>query len=42
NQLHPAQNVEPLPVSHTLNYNWEYDESRAKLMRLYENAKRDQ
>jgi hypothetical protein len=41
-QLHPEHAVEALPISHTLTYNWEYDDSRAKLMRLYEHAKRDQ
>ncbi len=34
--------VEQLGISHDLAYNWEYDTDRAKLMRLYENAKRDQ
>lgn len=38
----PEQPVEQFRVAQELSYNWEYDSSRAKLMRLYENAKRDQ
>ena len=40
--FHPAQPVERLSVSQDLAYNWEYDSSRTRLLRLYENAKRDQ
>jgi len=41
-RLHPTQPVEQFHVDQNLAYNWEYDASREKLMRLYENAKRDQ
>ena len=41
-RLHPQTAVEELHVAQDVTYNWEYDASRAKLMRLYENAKRDQ
>ena len=41
-QFHPDQPVERFRVPQDLTYNWEYDSSRARLMRLYENAKRDQ
>ncbi len=34
--------VEALRVAQDLTYNWQYDDTRARLMRLYENAKRDQ
>jgi hypothetical protein len=34
--------VEELNVSQNLSYNWDYDNTRARLVRLYENAKRDQ
>ncbi len=40
--LHPDQPIEQFVVPQTLAYNWEYDATRARLMRLYENAKRDQ
>ncbi|MGH0037050.1 MAG: ferritin-like domain-containing protein [Myxococcota bacterium] len=40
--LHPEQPVEELRVPQSVNYNWEYDATRKRLMRLYENAKRDQ
>jgi len=40
--FHPEQSVESFRVSQNVAYNWEYDASRARLMRLYENAKRDQ
>jgi hypothetical protein len=40
--LHPEQPVEELRVAQNLTYNWEYDATRRRLMRLYENAKRDQ
>jgi hypothetical protein len=41
-KLHPEEAVENIQVPQTLNYNWEYDTPRARLNRLYENAKRDQ
>jgi P-aminobenzoate N-oxygenase AurF len=41
-RLHPEEIVEELHVPQDVRYNWEYDATRAKLMRLYENAKRDQ
>jgi hypothetical protein len=41
-RLHPDRAVEELRVPQDLRYNWEYDSTRTKLMRLYENAKRDQ
>ena len=41
-RLHPAQPVEALSVPQSVSYNWEYDATRKRLMRLYENAKRDQ
>ena len=41
-RLHPENPIEELSVSQNLNYNWEYDATRHRLMRLYENAKRDQ
>ncbi|MDX2168650.1 MAG: ferritin-like domain-containing protein [Deltaproteobacteria bacterium] len=42
NVFHPEQPVEHLQVPQDLSYNWQYDATRARLMRLYENAKRDQ
>ena len=41
-KLDPEQPIEEIAVPQNLTYNWEYDASRAKLTRLYENAKRDQ
>ncbi len=41
-KLHPARPIEELRVPQHLHYNWEYDATRRQLMRLYENAKRDQ
>jgi hypothetical protein len=41
-KLHPPRTVEQFEVPQNLAYNWEYDTPRAKLTRLYENAKRDQ
>jgi hypothetical protein len=41
-RLHPAQPVEQFRVPQDLAYNWEYSADRQRLMRLYENAKRDQ
>ena len=38
----PLQPTEQLSVPQTVTYNWEYDATRKRLMRLYENAKRDQ
>ena len=40
--FHPDQAVEQFRVPQDIAYNWEYDVTRQKLMRLYENAKRDQ
>ncbi len=41
-RLHPEQPREFLRVDQDVSYNWEYDATRRQLMRLYENAKRDQ
>ncbi|MGH7786809.1 MAG: ferritin-like domain-containing protein [Candidatus Binatia bacterium] len=41
-RLHADPPVEQFRVPQDLAYNWEYDATRSKLMRLYENAKRDQ
>jgi hypothetical protein len=41
-RLHPDIPIEELSVAQNLHYNWEYDATRQRLMRLYENAKRDQ
>jgi hypothetical protein len=41
-KLHPTRPIEALRVDQSVHYNWEYDATRTKLMRLYENAKRDQ
>ncbi len=41
-KLHPVEAVEDLHVPQHVTYNWEYDANRRQLMRLYENAKRDQ
>jgi hypothetical protein len=41
-KLHPGQAVESIEVSQQISYNWEYDNTRRRLARLYENAKRDQ
>jgi len=41
-RFHPEHSIETLCVDQNLSYNWEYDTTRARLMRLYENAKRDQ
>jgi len=38
----PLQPTEQLSVPQNVIYNWEYDATRKRLMRLYENAKRDQ
>jgi hypothetical protein len=37
-RFHPEQPTECIPVPMDLHYNWEYDATRARLMRLYENA----
>jgi hypothetical protein len=41
-RFHPARSLEELRVPQSVAYNWEYDATRRQLMRLYENAKRDQ
>jgi hypothetical protein len=41
-RLHPDHPVETLAVPQSVSYNWQYDATRQRLMRLYENAKRDQ
>ena len=41
-RLHPEAPHEELRVAQDVNYNWAYDATRHQLMRLYENAKRDQ
>ncbi|RMD83068.1 MAG: ferritin-like domain-containing protein [Candidatus Dadabacteria bacterium] len=41
-KLEAARPVETFRVEQDISYNWEYDSSRERLMRLYENAKRDQ
>jgi len=41
-QLHPDRPIEQFNVTQEVSYNWQYDAGREKLMRLYENAKRDQ
>jgi len=41
-QLNPERPIEPIAVPQNVAYNWAYDANRAKLARLYENAKRDQ
>jgi len=41
-RFHPEQRTECIPVPQDVHYNWEYDATRTRLMRLYENAKRDQ
>jgi hypothetical protein len=41
-RFHPPAPVEHIEVPQSLSYNWEYASSRARLERLYENAKRDQ
>ena len=40
--LNPEQPIEQIRVAQDLTYNWRYDATRKQLMRLYENAKRDQ
>jgi hypothetical protein len=41
-RLNPEQSHETLHVPQSVTYNWEYDATRRRLTRLYENAKRDQ
>ncbi len=41
-KLEAEQPIESYRVSQDIAFNWEYDSSRERLMRLYENAKRDQ
>src|SRR5258705_9838201 len=43
-QFHPSDGraIERIEVPQSLVYNWEYASPRARLSRLYENAKRDQ
>ena len=41
-RLHPDHPIERYRVPQDVAYNWEYDATRRQLMRLYENAKRDQ
>jgi len=41
-RLHPETAIERLEVPQSVSYNWEYDANRRQLVRLYENAKRDQ
>ena len=37
-RFHPEQPIETLCVEQNLSYNWEYDTTRARLMRLYHQA----
>jgi hypothetical protein len=41
-KLHGEPPVETVSVPQTVSYNWEYENTRKRLVRLYENAKRDQ
>ena len=41
-RFHPETPLDELRVPLDVSYNWEYDATRRRLMRLYENAKRDQ
>lgn len=41
-QLHPEVPTEEFRVAQDVNYNWTYDAGREKLVRLYQNAARDQ
>src|SRR5512147_1009836 len=38
----PERSIEELRVAQDLSYNWDYENTRTRLVRLYENAKRDQ
>jgi hypothetical protein len=40
--LSPVRPVEELHVPQSVSYNWRYEATRPRLVRLYENAKRDQ
>jgi hypothetical protein len=42
NRFTPETHVEQLHVAQDLAYNWDYENTRTRLVRLYENAKRDQ
>ncbi len=42
NSDHSTEHLETFTVEQSVSYNWAYDTDRASLMRLYENAKRDQ
>jgi len=41
-RFHPPHAIEQFRVDQDVAYNWEYDATRRQLLRLYENAKRDQ
>jgi hypothetical protein len=41
-KFHPREAIEEISVPQSITYNWEYDSTRKRLSRLYENAKRDQ
>ena len=41
-RFHPDQATEAFEVPQSVSYNWEYENTRRRLVRLYENAKRDQ
>ena len=41
-RFHPEQATEAFDVQQSVSYNWEYENTRRRLVRLYENAKRDQ
>jgi hypothetical protein len=41
-RLHPDHATESFEVPQSVAYNWEYENTRRRLVRLYENAKRDQ
>lgn len=41
-KFHPREAIEEINVPQSITYNWEYDSTRKRLSRLYENAKRDQ
>jgi hypothetical protein len=40
--LHPEHDTETFEVPQSVAYNWKYENTRRRLVRLYENAKRDQ
>jgi hypothetical protein len=41
-RFNPEVSIEQFQVPQNVSYNWDYDNTRARLVRLYENAKRDQ